>query len=533
MVGVPARWRLAALTYGGTQLILLGWWLAFYPGVMSYDSVAYVWQVSTSNWTSNHSVLYNALVWLSLQATGQLGLLSLAQTVAAAVGLAYAVTGLRRLRVPGRWLAAAALLVVCVPAVGTFVVYISKDVAFVITQIWALGTVARIVADRPALAAQRRRAWGLLGALAGELALLGLFRQNGFLVIAVTALLAVAALRGLRWRITAAGASAIVVTLLANGALYPALGVRSPGPDLLFGTAWADIAVAYAKRPGTFTAADRAAMSTVAPLDFWAASANCYSSDATILGKREFNLQAARDHSSELFDVWLRVLRRTPEELVQARICRGSIAWNPFPGPARGWTVKPPVAGASVAYDFPRRRLAESPFAGAIRSAPPIPLLHDAAVWLRHLSDTRSFQWLLWRGATWCYIAYLAVLLWGRRRRELGALALVAAIVANQVTVLASNPNQLVRYMMGPFVLGVLLLPLAFVPHAMLARDGPAGDRPLAGGGSATDEPPPQERSRSEDSEPRHSAELTVARVTEAGHDEGAVVEPLVDGGGD
>src|SRR5687767_12295633 len=79
--------KLAGLTYGLTQLVLLGWWLAFYPGVMSYDTVTYVWQVSTGNWSSNHSVLYSSLVWLSLQATGQLGLLTLAQTIVAAAGL--------------------------------------------------------------------------------------------------------------------------------------------------------------------------------------------------------------------------------------------------------------------------------------------------------------------------------------------------------------------------------------------------------------------------------------------------------------
>ena len=97
--GGSARHRVA------TQAVLLFWWVGFYPGTLSFDSVAYVWQVSTGNWTTQHSVLYNGLVWLSLRATGQLALLTLAQTVALAAGLAYAVVGLRRIGAPGRWVA--------------------------------------------------------------------------------------------------------------------------------------------------------------------------------------------------------------------------------------------------------------------------------------------------------------------------------------------------------------------------------------------------------------------------------------------
>jgi hypothetical protein len=488
--------RLALITYGVCQFVLFGWWIAFYPGTLSYDSVMYTWQVSTSNWTTQHSVLYNALVWLSLQTTGQLALLTLAQTVAMAAGLAYAVTGLARLGVRGRWLALAAVAAVCVPAVGTFTVYVSKDVAFVLCQVFLLGTLARFVVHR------QSPSRGLWLALGGELVLMGLFRQNGFLVIAITVGLLAVILTGLWWRVLAAGVVAIVVAFLANIVVYPALGVRSAGSELLLGPAYADIAVAYADRPGMFTKADKGLMASVAPLSFWSSSANCYIADSTVSYTGPFNIAEAARRHSELFDLWLRLVKRMPDEITQTRLCRGSIAWNPFPGPARGRTIKIPIAGVSTYFDFPPERLAQSPYAGAIRSAPLSPTAHEAAVWLRRLSDTRSFEWFAWRGATWSYVAYLAVLLFARRRREWAALALVTVTVANQITVLVNNPNQLVRYMMGPMVLGILLLPLAFA--------GRAGS-----------------------SEARHPAELAVAGVAEPGDDEGPVVEPVVDRGGD
>jgi hypothetical protein len=448
---------LGALTYGVTQCVLLFWWAGFYPGTLSYDSVMYVWQVSTSNWSTQHSVLYNGLVWLSLQATGGLGVLTLAQSVAMAAGLAHAVTGLRRLDVPGRWLAVAAVAATCLPAVGTFTVYVSKDVPYVVTQVWLLGTVARIVASRPS---PPRPLWL---ALLAEFVLMGLFRHNGVLVIGLTGAFLAVMLAGLRWRVAACTVVGLAAGPVANLAIYPALGVRPAGTELVLGPAYADIAVAYSHRPTAFTDGDERLMASVAPLEYWSSTANCYNADSTVTyGKPSFNVAAAREREGELLNLWLRLLRRKPDEIVSARLCRGAIAWNPLPGPARGRTVKVPIAGVEQYFDFPPSRIERSPFADAIRAAPRIDAAHSAGVVLRRLSDARSLEWLAWRGATWCYVAYLAVILFARRRGDVGALALAAVVAANQVNVLVNNPGQLMRYMAGPIILGILLLPLAF-----------------------------------------------------------------------
>jgi hypothetical protein len=480
-------WRLGALTAAATQAVLLFWWIGFYPGTLSFDSVAYVWQVSTGNWTTQHSVLYNGLVWLSLRATGQLAVLTLAQTVVLAAGLAYAVVGLYRLGAPGRWLGFAALAAVCVPMVGTFAVYVSKDVAFALTQVWLVGTVARIIKTRPRHAFQPRPhedgpsvPRGQWLALAAELVLLGLFRQNGFAVIAVTGVVLALVLSGIRVRVLLCSGAAIAVAGVANLFVYPALGVRPAGPELVLGPAYSDIAVAYAQRPREFTPADLALMTSVAPLSYWRSTANCYNSDSTVrYSDPNFNIKAARNHSTELAQLWVRLVKRMPDEIASTRLCRGSIAWNPFPGPARGRTVKIPIAGVSSYFDFPVSRLDASPYRGAIRLAPLSPAAHQAGMWLRKLSDTRQFDWFAWRGATWSYVAYLALILYARRRRDVAVLGLGAVILANQLNVVLNNPSQLARYLAGPLILGILLLPLAF---ARPRRDSGADERPTAQG---------------------------------------------------
>src|SRR5258708_26771702 len=94
--------RLPAVVFAGTLAVYLLWWAAFYPGLMSFDSVTYVWQVTTGNWRADHSVLYDGLVWSSLKLTGDLALLTLGQAVPAAAAPPAPPPAVRGLRVPGR-----------------------------------------------------------------------------------------------------------------------------------------------------------------------------------------------------------------------------------------------------------------------------------------------------------------------------------------------------------------------------------------------------------------------------------------------
>ncbi|MGW0065674.1 hypothetical protein ACWDTT_37970, partial [Streptosporangium sandarakinum] len=71
--GTPDRERWFPLAcYATGQLVLLGWWLALHPGLMSPDTVSYVRHVTTGPWTATHSVAYDALLRLSLRVTGDL-----------------------------------------------------------------------------------------------------------------------------------------------------------------------------------------------------------------------------------------------------------------------------------------------------------------------------------------------------------------------------------------------------------------------------------------------------------------------------
>ncbi|MEU8383084.1 hypothetical protein, partial [Streptosporangium sp. NPDC048865] len=240
--GAPARGRWFALAcYATAQLALLGWWLAFHPGLMSPDSVTYVAHVTTGPWVAGQSVAYDALLGLSLRVTGDLSPVTLLQTAAMAAALAHLAGAMRSLGVRARPLLVAVGCAALSPPLGAFTVSMWKDVPFTVCAVLAAGTAVRLttrLGARPVVRSGARsvarsvarsfarsvvrsgmrsvvrergrsrdgagrggggRSWNpLLAAFGAELLGLGLFRNNGFLVAAIAAVLLVALLPGRR-----------------------------------------------------------------------------------------------------------------------------------------------------------------------------------------------------------------------------------------------------------------------------------------------------------------------------------------------
>ncbi len=479
--GVPRPWRLPLATYLACQVLYLFWWAAFYPGLMNADSINFILHVTTGPWINNHSVLYDSLVWLSLHATGDLGALTLAQTAAMSAALAYTVFAFRQLGVPGRWTATAAVILAALPPQGTFMVFVWKDVPFSICGYLTVPTLAHLLSLRGPQGWRRtsRESW-LIAALGLELFGMCLFRQDGFLMVALAVAGLVLLIAGIRIRLAVLGVAAICATLTLNLFIFPAIGIQRPSSSLILGTAYSDIAVAYAEAPQTFTSADLKLMARVVPLAEWKTE-NCYSSNTTTF--LPGFVPNATKLSRPLFQLWLRVLKRSPQLIIGARICRGSIAWLVFPGSAAARTfdyatpIWPNLWGWGHVW-----RVRHNPYRAEMTARPLFG--NQAATFLRMASQTPQLDWLLWRGATWSYFSYLAVAVFFLRRKDRPLLSMAAVVVGQQLIVLIENPIQAFRYMATPLLIGVMLVPL------LCARNRPQAaaytrDRADTGGGTA------------------------------------------------
>ncbi|MFC7590127.1 hypothetical protein ACFQYP_45390 [Nonomuraea antimicrobica] len=257
----PRPWVTLA-TFLVAQVVLGCWWAAFHPGLFSRDSVLYLSHTLAGPWVSDHSVVYDGLLWLSFTGTGDLGAVTFAQTTAMAGALTYLAQGLKELGAPRVPTTAIAMLMPLAPPVGAFTVSLWKDVPFTICAVAIAGVCARIAARRAVTAPA-------LAGLGVSFAALGLFRANGFLVVGVTVLALAVVVRARRVRLLPAGAAAVALPLLLTNLVYPWFGIAAPSKTYMYHTAFGDIAVAYRQRPELFTPQDIGLMTSVAPLKRW------------------------------------------------------------------------------------------------------------------------------------------------------------------------------------------------------------------------------------------------------------------------
>jgi len=452
------------------ELLLLVWWLGVFPALLSPDSVAYTYGITHGNWYLGGSVTYDALEWLSLAVTGSVAPLILLQLSAFAAAVTLVARAVHRLGAPARLTAAAACITCALPMTGAFVAYLSKDMLFVVGQLLCAAGLLERIADQEQTPWWRQRSTLLL---AGGAVTMTLCRQNGVEMLVLATVVVLLFARAL-WRpMVIATAVGTAMWALVTFAVAPAAGAVPADSSLMLGPAYGDIGVLYRHDPQLFTASEKALMAQVAPLSWWRDRSTCYASDP--LTGEDFVLNA-HPVAGRLERLWVSLLERAPSRVIAARWCRGAIAWSVWP--VQSHTILPPLVTPTNLYH--ERAALSSASVEALVPAAPAPWWHSAVTAIFKGTTARSAQFILWRGATWCYLAYIAIAFAAVRLRRpvLGAAA--AFLLANQLVVLVDNPNQLARYMLGCLFLGALLLPLAAIRRIPTNTSGRVGGVVLA-----------------------------------------------------
>ena len=486
---LPPGRRLALTVLVLCQGLFLVHWAAFWPALYSPDSFTYVWQVSTGNWVSDHSIAYDALVWLSLQGTGNLAVLTLLQTLCASLLMADTAVALHRIGVRARWTVAASALVVILPSTGTFFVFVWKDVPYVLGAVLVFSGCVRLAGlakdGRLRKATDRTLTRPAVWRVTGGFTCILVFRNNGYPAIAVVVAGVLLLVPGVRLRILAAGVATTTVALLLTLVVYPAVGVKLPHEDAVIALNVADIAVAHKESPSSFTQADLRVMQAVAPLSDWdGKAANCWDADWTMAAP--MNRPAVAADGSQLLALWSRVLLRTPQDIAKSRLCHAQIAWGITQGPRAldGQTsIKAPWVSKSMlhwSYDhanwsYHGTNIKQSPYWKTLQKQHPLSDRLNSLERNYSTSTTRAWiQWLVWRGAIWAYLCYALILRVAWLRRDKSWLLMLLPTLALQLTVIAANPAPVWRYMTGPVVIGLLSLPLATITRS---RDRSAAKR--------------------------------------------------------
>jgi len=156
----------------GPLIVWTIYWLAFFPGVISADSLHQWGEILSGRYDDWHPVLHTWLLWLLTRPGHSFGTVSVVQVVLTATLYGHIFAAARRLKTPGWLVSAMVAWLVISPVFGPNVIAVWKDSAFAIAILWVILLMIRIV-ERGDLTPRNGTLLGL------ALSLVWLLRHNG------------------------------------------------------------------------------------------------------------------------------------------------------------------------------------------------------------------------------------------------------------------------------------------------------------------------------------------------------------------
>lgn len=436
----------AAFLYALPMALIWGvYLLAFYPGMMSVDSMNQWGQVLTGVYNDHHPAFHTFLIWLVTRISLTPATVAMAQIIALALVAGGWLAFLAQIRLP-RWLIGLTAAVFALsPVNGTMVNTLWKDIPYSTAVLGLTLILVKVVYSRGEWMAARY-ARIILGI---TLALVLLLRHDGA-PVAIGTLGVLFILYPTRWSPWLT--SALVCALLylgVRGPIYQWVGVqRSTELAESSLSLWSMAAFA---RPGSPTA------QVIASLNPAASAWSCTVWQRLDPTWRQTDL----DLSPSFPQLITNVIQRVPAVFLYYLRCERSmewVVWDPY-GEVRN------TSHVQVLVD-------PNPF--GLRHDSQIPLLRDwIASWVMTTARDPNLNWFIWRPAFFLYFHLMVMGVLVLRHRDFHFLVPSIPILIQSVTfsLILAAPNF--RYHYAVYLVSLISFPLLFStdPARLLHED--------------------------------------------------------------
>jgi hypothetical protein len=419
--------------------------LAFWPGVLSPDSMAELNEVNLGYFPDTYTVLHSAFVWATTRFYFTPAIPVAIQAFALATGSGLALAELRNWRVPLSVLMVAAVLLPLFPANFMMAVILWKDVFFAACAVYLFWLTLVLVRTEGRALRSPAFTIGIGAAILG----FSLSRQNALPAAVIFPLLVAIIYRKTAWRraATLTVACAIVVAgLRVLMAIYPSMQLH-PAYRTINAV---HIIGAYISAGVVPAHDDLAFLETVMPLDRWKSAYDCQHVGALFFYDYTDRLKLAADYV-RVNRIALGLIKTGPSIWLKHQICVTNMLWKILPiGPKL--LVLPILESQPLPHfehvAFPRSSLAP----GLV--AP----IQDIREW----SSGDGWIALFWRPA-WALLLLSGVVIFlsaSARRLDLCLLALPSWLNTASLALLIGAPDY--RYQYSVVVLALLTVPLLF-----------------------------------------------------------------------
>lgn len=446
------RWWWLFLVLGAMPLVI--WWLSWFPGMLSSDSIRQLVRVDAADFTNEVPAIHSIAVWLITRIWDSPAAVTLVQV---ALMIALMAAYLRRspaLGIPW-WLAGAFVLAFgWLPAVGATTIALEPQVAQTLVGLWIL---IELMALAPEPRDYLSDPWSI-ARLTVATGLAWLLDHAGLVVVAVVfGVLAVGLRRSIKL-IAVPLAGAIALVLLVQGPVYAAFSVdREVTP---IGEAYApEIAAVYHHHPGWFGNDDLALLTAVAELEVWDAAYVC-GDGKSLIEDRDFDISVIRSNPGAYRGLLFRSAAANPMTVAGHRACAAGAFL--IPGQPLGERF------ATYVYNVPPNDL------GVVRDSQWEPGFNVTKAILVRVDQPQRL-WMYWRPAllVWPAIGAIAALTVRRRRLPTTAIPLLGYLLLAVLTV--REPSF--RESFPVYAIAFLTLPMWCLVFHGVRGDGGGSER--------------------------------------------------------
>jgi hypothetical protein len=430
------------------------YWLAFFPGVMTYDSVNQWDQLTTLKITNLHPAFHTILEWLLTRIWYSPAIISLFQVLLASLVIGYGLnTILKVSRLPKYILVPLVLLISANPIVGVMDVTLWKDILYSFAILLLTIYLFKIISSDGKWLLKPFH-FILLGS---TLATIWLTRFNGIPIVVGSLLIAGIEYKKYFMPLVYATLITIAIILFVLGPLYTWFKVNR---ELVFnfGIAFIHPVVPYVNNPAdlaSLTDGEKQYLNQISPLNKpW--SYSCY--DATVFYYQNASFLPVIQDPITIVKIYTRLAIRDPKITLNHFICLSSFVWQ----------INQPKNVYLETILFDNYNLDQNPSWEIYKDqVSQNSLMPEVRRFIKRIVDAewnRDIYKLLWRPASYMYLFLASLVYFVLRTGRKKWLLLSIPLLAQTVGMMFTAQVQALRYQYPVYIIAMLFtIPLFYM----------------------------------------------------------------------
>jgi hypothetical protein len=421
--------------------------VAFWPGLMSPDSIAQWDQVLKTSFSNNYPAFHTLTNWLITRIWLSPAAIAIVQILALACVFSLTLHELGLWGIEARVRRMIAIIFCLSPVNGMMVITLWKDIPYTCAMLGLFMVVLR------ALRTEGRWLQTSTGmvALCFALLLVSLYRHNGAPVVALfLAIILIVWRRVCFKQLVRVTITWLLLFIIVTGPVYRLVGVAPMAKFFALQNVMHQTG-AMIHRGVIKSKSDLDYLAWIQPIEAWKKFYNCYNLNVLVYNQYVQH-QFIESHAQQLLDIWKRSLLQHPEVVWEHQKCVTAMLWQitePRDKEGRLYTTELGI----VENDF--RLQTHSLWPGIHK------IIYDVV----KQSHSPDLIWFVWRPAFHLYALLLCVCLAALRTKNINLLLAGLPAVLNSIVWLAVITTQDFRFQYPVYVMALIAPALFFVPQ--------------------------------------------------------------------